>query len=329
MRIFMCNFATVKPSIATSPAQFGLLPYLSYSRYLQRHFEGKVQKISVNMGLSCPNRDGRIGRGGCAYCRNDAFSPAYCHSTRSVTAQLEEGIRFFARKYPAMRYLAYFQTFTNTYAEVGEVMKRYEEALDVEGVEGLVIGTRPDCVPDAILDALGQLAAKHYVMLEYGVECTDNAVLRRVNRGHTFEQAADAIKRTADRGLQIGVHLIMGLPGHSLQAMRDEATTLSSLPIDVVKLHQLQIVSGTTLAAQYANGAADISLFTATAYAALVADFLERLRPDIAAERFTAQCPKSLLMAPDWGLKNYEFAELVIKELRRRGTFQGCRYGKK
>lgn len=327
MRIIMCNFAAVKPNIATPSAQFGLLPYLSYSRYLQRHFEGKVQKISVNMGLSCPNRDGRIGRGGCAYCRNDAFSPAYCHTSRSVAAQLEEGIRFFARKYPAMRYLAYFQTFTNTYAEVGEVMKRYEEALAVDGVEGLVIGTRPDCVPDAILDALGRLATKYYVMLEYGVECTDDAVLRRVNRGHTFAQAADAIRRTAERGLQIGIHLIMGLPGHSLQAMRDEAATLSALPIDVVKLHQLQIVKGTLLAAQYESSVADLSLFTAEAYAALVADFLERLRPDIAAERFTAQCPKPLLLAPDWGLKNYEFADLVVKEFRRRGTWQGCRYG--
>ncbi|MGN1353340.1 MAG: TIGR01212 family radical SAM protein [Alloprevotella sp.] len=323
----MCNFAAVKHNPAISTSQSDSLPYLSYSRYLQRHFEGKMQKISVNMGLSCPNRDGRIGSGGCAYCRNDAFSPAYCHNHQSVSGQLEEGIRFFARKYPEMRYLAYFQTFTNTYAEVAEVMKRYEEALAVDGVEGLVIGTRPDCVPDTILDALGRLATKHYVMLEYGVECTDDAVLSRVNRGHTFAQAADAIRRTAERGLQIGVHLIMGLPGHSLQAMREEATTISDLPINVVKLHQLQIVRGTPLAAQYESDTSRFDLFTAEAYAELVVDFLERLRPDIAAERFTAQCPKSLLLAPDWGLKNYEFADLVVKAFRRRGTCQGCRYG--
>lgn len=327
MKRIMCNFAAVKHHPVMPVSQFGLLPYLSYSRYLQRHFEGKMQKISVNLGLSCPNRDGRIGRGGCAYCRNDSFSPAYCHTNQSVAEQLAEGIRFFSRKYPEMRYLAYFQTFTNTYAETAEVMKRYEEALAVDGVEGLVIGTRPDCVPDTILDALGRLATKHYVMLEYGVECTDDVVLKRVNRGHTFAQAADAIRRTAGRGLQVGVHLIMGLPGHGLQAMKEEATTLSDLPINVVKLHQLQIVRGTPLAAQYEKGEIQLNLFTADAYAALVVDFLERLRPDIAAERFTAQCPKSLLLAPDWGLKNYEFADLVVKEFHRRGTCQGSRYG--
>lgn len=300
--------------------------YTTFSDFLGKYFTGKVQKLSVDAGFSCPNRDGTIGRGGCHYCNNQTFSPGYCAEAGSVERQLEEGKNFFRKKYPEMKYLAYFQSYTGTYAAQEDLKRLYEEALSVADVEGIVIGTRPDCMPGSLLDYLSQLAGRYFVMIEYGVECTDDDVLRSINRGHSYACAADAVRRTAERGIPVGVHLIMGLPGHRRENMVAEAGEISALPVDVVKLHQLQIVRGTAFSCQYKRHPEAFRLFEPEDYVRLVVDFVERLRPGIAVERFTSQSPKELLIAPDWGLKNYEFTALVHREMERRNSWQGCRY---
>lgn len=292
--------------------------YTDFSRFLTRYFPVKVQKLTVNAGFTCPNRDGRVGWGGCTYCNNQTFHPNYSVDPRSVTQQLEDGKRFFARKYPEMDYLAYFQAFTNTYGRLDRLREVYEEALRVESVRGLVIGTRPDCVPDALLDYLAEVHRRKFVLLEYGVESTLDSTLQRIHRGHDFACAADAIRRTADRGIPVGVHLILGLPGESREQMLHHAEVLSTLPVDTLKLHQLQIVRGTAMAREYAEHPEHFHLFDVDEYALLVVDFLRRLRPDIAVERFTSQSPRDLLIAPDWGIRNYEFVEKVKRILRSR-----------
>ena len=298
--------------------------YTDVSAVLGRYFSGKVQKISVDAGFTCPNRDGTLGRGGCAYCNNRTFNPDYCAERESVTAQLEKGKLFFARKYPTMKYLSYFQAYTNTYGELSQLKALYEEALDVADVEGIVVGTRPDCVSDELLDYLAHLSQRAFVLVEYGVECTNDEKPRRLNRGHNFACSCDAIRRTAERGIPVGAHLILGLPGQSREEMVAQAAELSLLPLDTLKLHQLLIVKGARLAREYQENPSAFHLFTAAEYADVVVDFLERLNPRIAVERFASQSPKDLLIAPDWGLKNYEFTELVKRRLRERDTRQGC-----
>lgn len=298
--------------------------YTEFSHFLRRYFTEKVQKISVHAGFTCPNRDGKIGRGGCTYCNNQTFNPEYCATQRSVTEQLEEGKVFFRRKYPEMKYLAYFQAYTNTYGELEHLKRLYEEALAVEDVVGLVIGTRPDCVPDELLDYFAELQKRYFVLIEYGVETTNDDTLKRINRGHTFEQAEDAIRRTAQRGIPVGAHFILGLPGETWNAIVAQADVISKLPLNTLKLHQLQIVKGTKMAQEFEANSEDFRLFEVEEYATLVADFLERLDTRIAVERFTSQSPKELLLAPNWGMKNYQFVELVKKILRSRGSYQGA-----
>lgn len=302
--------------------------YTDFSRFLSKYFSGKVQKLTVNAGFTCPNRDGKVGWGGCTYCNNQSFHPHFSRQPESVTAQLEAGKRFFARKYPEMGYLAYFQAYTNTYGQLDGLMALYEEALGVERVRGLVIGTRPDCVDRELLERLAQLQERCFVLLEYGVESTQDKTLRRINRGHDFAAAERAIRATAACGLPVGVHLILGLPGESETEMLQHAAVLSELPIDTLKLHQLQIVRGTKMAREYAERPEDFRLYSAEEYARLVADFLEQLCPEIAVERFTSQTPRDLLLAPDWGLKNYEFVEKVKRELVQRGSCQGAKWHK-
>ena len=295
--------------------------------FLGARFAGKVQKISVNAGLTCPNRDGTKGRGGCTYCNNQTFSPAYCRAERSVREQLEEGVRFFARKYPAMRYLAYFQSYTNTYGEMERLIRLYEEAVAYPGVVGLIVGTRPDCMPDELLDYFAELSRRTFVMIEYGMESTLDRTLLRVNRGHTEAESENAIRRTAGRGIPTGAHLILGLPGESRAEMLSHADTLSRLPLTTLKLHQLQLIRHTRMAREFAEQPEAFHLYTADEYIELAIDFLERLRPALIVERFVSQSPKELLIAPDWGLKNYEFTTKLNRRLEERDTWQGrlCR----
>lgn len=301
--------------------------YNDFSGFMASHFPCKIQKISVNAGFTCPNRDGTKGYGGCTYCNNQTFNPSYCSAGKPVGQQVREGVAFFARKYPKMKYLAYFQAYTNTYAEVEKLKSMYEEALGVENVVGLVIGTRPDCMPDSLLDYLETLNRQTFLLVEYGIESADNATLRRINRGHTFECAADAVERTSARGILAGGHVILGLPGETREDMIGQAEKkISALPLATLKLHQLQLVRGTKMAQEYGEHPERFRLYGADEYIDLAIDYVERLRPDIVIERFVSQSPKELLIAPDWGLKNYEFTEKVKKRMKERDTWQGKYY---
>lgn len=288
--------------------------FRDFSDFLAGHFDCKMQKLSVNAGFTCPNRDGSLGRGGCTYCSNVSFTPAYCHGGQSVTAQLEEGKRFFGRKYPAMRYLAYFQSYTSTHGrDMDRLTALYEEACAVDGVDGVIIGTRPDCMPDALL---GRLRRLPWVMVEYGAESAHDETLRRVNRCHTWADTADAVRRTHEAGIPVGLHLINGLPGETEEMMLATVDEVNRLPVDVVKFHQLQLIRGTRMAEDVGRGLYDIPRFTPESYAALCARLVRRLRSDIAIERFVSQSPPGMLIYPRWGLKNYRFVALVCKFLQ-------------
>lgn len=302
--------------------------YNDFASFLAGEFPFKVQKISVNAGFTCPNRDGTKGFGGCTYCNNQTFNPAYCRDDRSVTMQLEEGKRFFARKYPQMKYLAYFQAYTNTYGELELLKRMYEEALAVEGVVGLVIGTRPDCMPDSLLDYLEEVNRRTFLLVEYGIESADDRTLERINRGHSFACTEDAVHRTAARGIRTGGHVILGLPGESREDLIKQAERLSELPLTTLKMHQLQLIRGTRMAHEYALHPEEFHLFSADEYIDLVIDYVEHLRPDLILERFVSQSPRELLIAPDWGLKNHEFTDRVKKRMKERDAWQGKAYRK-
>jgi len=285
----------------------------------------KVQKISINAGLTCPNRDGTKGRGGCTYCNNQAFSPQYAAGEKTISRQLEEGIAFFSHKYPEMKYIAYFQSYTNTYGEKERLLEMYREALVYPNVVGLIIGTRPDCMPDDLLEELRVIAQDHFLLIEYGIESTDNETLKRINRSHTYEDAVDAITRTHAKGIPCGAHLILGLPGESREQILTHADRLSELPLTTLKLHQLQLIRGTKMGEEYLADPESFKLFTIDEYIELCIDFMDRLSPHITIERFTSQSPKELLIAPDWGLKNHEFTAKLNKrreELRTTSPSQ-------
>ena len=295
--------------------------YNDYGTWIRRQFPYRVQKISIDAGFTCPNRDGRISTGGCIYCDNRTFNPSYCQRRHSVTQQLEEGKRFFAHKYPDMKYLAYFQAFTNTYAPLSQLKALYEEALQVDDIVGIVIGTRPDCVSDELLDYLAELNQRTFVLVEYGIESANNDTLLRINRGHSFEQSQEAIQRTHQRGLLTGAHIILGLPGEDAAESLRQASIISSLPIEILKIHQMQIIRGTRLAEEFA--ANPFHIYTVDEYIQLIAEYIQRLRPDLILERFVSQSPKELLIAPHWGLKNYEFTNLLVNYLKQNKIYQG------
>ena len=302
-------------------------PYREFGDFLREVFPYKVQKISINAGFTCPNRDGTKGFGGCTYCNNQTFSPEYCHTEKSVTEQLEAGVRFFSRKYPEMKYLAYFQAYTNTYAELEGLKRKYEEALQVDGVVGLVIGTRPDCMPEELLQYLEELNRHTFLMVEYGIESASDETLRRINRGHTYADTVEAVQRTAACGILTGGHVILGLPGETHDTMVEQAGILSALPLSTLKIHQLQLIRGTRMAHEYEENPEGFHLFTEVdEYIDLVIDYVEHLRPDLVLERFVSQSPKELLIAPDWGLKNYEFVTRLQKRMKERGAYQGKKY---
>ena len=297
--------------------------YFDFASFLSQYFEGKVQKISIHAGFTCPNRDGSKGTGGCTYCNNQTFNPDYCKPEFGIRRQLEDGIGFFARKYPTMRYLAYFQAYTNTYGELEQLKAMYEEALSVDGVVGLVIGTRPDCMPSTLLDYIEELSRKTFVMVEYGIESANDLTLQRINRGHDFATAIDAIRRTHERGILVGGHLILGLPGEDHAELMRQAEAIASLPLDMVKLHQLQLIRGTRMAREYDECPEDFHLYTVDEYIDLAIDYIERLPETMVIERFISQSPRSLLIAPDWGMKNYQFVDRLRRRMVERGAYQG------
>ena len=285
-----------------------------------------MQKISIHAGFTCPNRDGSKGTGGCTYCNNQTFNPEYCNPHLGIRRQLEDGINFFARKYPEMRYLAYFQAYTNTYGELEQLKAMYEEALAVEGVVGIVIGTRPDCMPDTLLDYIEELSHRTFVMVEYGIESANDNTLQHINRGHDFATAVDAIRRTHERGILVGGHLILGLPGEDHAELMRQAETIATLPLDMIKLHQLQLIRGTRMSREYDEHPEDFHLYTVDEYINLAIDYIERLPETMVVERFISQSPRSLLIAPDWGMKNYQFVDRLRRCMQERGAWQGRLY---
>ena len=295
--------------------------YYDYGTWIRHRFPFRVQKISIDAGFTCPNRDGRLSTGGCIYCDNRTFNPTYCQQKDSITQQLEAGKQFFARKYPELKYLAYFQAYTNTYASIDHLRQLYEEALSVKDVVGIVIGTRPDCVSDELLDYLEDLNRRSFLIVEYGVESTNDETLQRINRGHTFEQSRIAIEKTHQRGILTGAHIILGLPGEDAQENLRQAPIISSLPIDILKIHQMQIIRGTRLAAEFERN--PFHIYSVDEYIRLIANYIQRLRKDLVLERFVSQSPKELLISPQWGLKNHEFTDLLNNYLKAHQIHQG------
>lgn len=301
-------------------------PIFEFSDFLRQHFPCKVQKISINAGFTCPNRDGACGTGGCSYCNNQTFNPDYCKPTINISEQLVKGKEFFARKYPEMKYLAYFQAYTNTYAEISVLKSFYEEALASPNVVGIIIGTRPDCMPDELLEYLKELNRQTFVLVEYGAETANNSTLSLINRGHTWQQTEDAVLRTAEQGILCGLHLILGLPGETVTDYLNTIRASSALPISTLKIHQLQIIKRTRLAYQVEKGILSVPKWTAEQYIDLCCRLIPFIRKDIALERFVSQSPAELLISPKWGLKNYEFTNLLNARIRRNNIRQGSKF---
>ena len=295
--------------------------YNSYSQWIRKQFPYRVQKISIDAGFTCPNRDGKVGRGGCIFCDNNTFNPAYCDRKKTITQQLEEGKQFFSRKYPDMKYLAYFQAYSNTYDTLDVLKRKYEEALAVEDVVGLVIGTRPDCMPDDVLDYLEVLNKQTFLIVEYGIESANDETLQRINRGHSFETARQSVERTTGRGILTGAHVILGLPGEDATESIRQAALISSLKLNLLKIHQLQIIRGTHLAEIYEKK--PFHLYSVDEYIKLTASYLQYLRKEIIVERFVSQSPPEMVIAPHWGMKNYEFTNLLVNYMKKEGVWQG------
>lgn len=297
----------------------------AYSNYFRKLYGARVQKVSIDAGFTCPNRDGTRGIGGCSFCLNDAFNPSYCIPDKTVTRQIEEGIEFHKWRYSeATSYLAYFQAFSNTYAPLDKLKLLYEEALDYPGVIGIIIGTRPDCVDDEKLRYIRSLSGKHYVAIEYGIESCYDRTLSRINRGHTFYEALEAVKKTAKMGINTGAHFIFGLPGESKEDMLAGAAVISSLPITTVKFHQLQIIKGTAMEKEFINRPQDFDLFTWDEYLDFFVKFLERLNPEIVVERFAGEAPPRFLDMSRWGKKRADqIVGLVEQRLEELDTWQG------
>lgn len=289
--------------------------YNDFGTWMHNNLPYKVQKISVDAGFSCPNRDGKVGVGGCIFCDNKTFNPKYCNAKKSVTEQILEGKAFFGAKYPDMKYLAYFQAYSNTYASVERLKQLYNEALAVDDVAGLVIGTRPDCLGNDVFDLLEKLSRQTFLILEIGVESVNDNTLQLINRGHDFNCSKMAIEEAHLRGITTCVHLILGLPGENEEMCIQQAKTISKLPVNIIKLHQMQIIRGTKLAEMYAEK--PFKLFSVDEYIDLIIKYMAYLRRDIVLERFVSQSPADMLVAPKWGLKNHEFTDKLNKRLRQ------------
>ena len=291
--------------------------FKSYSQYIRDTFGERVQKISIDAGFTCPNLDGTKGKGGCIYCNNTTFKPFYTSPEKSITQQLNEGIAFFEPKYKTQKYLAYFQSYTNTYADVSYLKKMYDEALSHSKVIGIVISTRPDCINEEIVNLIQSYTSKYYVAVELGIESTKNQTLLRINRCHTFQDTIKAYRLLENKAIHLGAHLILGLPGEDAKDFKQHAQNISQLPIEFLKLHHLQIIKGTRLAIDYNKDKEHYHLFTVDEYIDTVISFLENLSPHIIIERFISEAPSHLLIAPQWGgIKNFEITERIKKKLQ-------------
>jgi uncharacterized protein len=299
--------------------------YNSYTAFLKNKFGGRVQKLSVNAGLTCPNRDGTKGLGGCIFCLNEAFTPSYCDRKKTVSRQLAEGIEFHKNRYRrASQYIAYFQSFSNTYTDLNQLNNLFQEALSVEGIAGISVGTRPDCINEDIAGFLCEFSEKTYIHVELGIESVFNDTLMYLNRGHSIEDTFRAIEILNHYNIPTGGHLILGLPGEDHNRMMETADIISATKLLSLKLHQLQILKGTELERLYLSSVNNMPLFELPEYIELVIDFTERLHPDIYIERFAGEVPPRFLVAPDWGLIRYDqVLQRIHKRFMERNTRQG------
>lgn len=300
----------------------------AYANYFRNQFGQRVQKLSIDAGFTCPNRDGKVGTGGCTYCNNDAFNPSYCQPHKPVIQQIEEGIEFHARRYRrAENYLAYFQAFSNTYAPLNDLKQIYNQALRHPLISGLVIGTRPDCMDEEKLDYYAELSQQKYLIIEYGIESCYDKTLKRINRGHNFETLVKMLELTASKGIKTGGHLIFGLPGETHQEMLAEAEIISNLPLNNIKFHQLQIIKGSMMETDYKQQPENYTFFQLEEYIEFMVDFLEKLNPAFVVERFAGEVPPRFLAGPGWGLiRNDQILQKIEKRLEEKDSWQGKFY---
>lgn len=297
--------------------------YKDFSEYMQEVFPGiKVQKLSIDAGFTCPNRDGSIGRGGCIYCNNASFTPGYCSPTDPIELQLEKGKAFFRTKYPEMKYLAYFQSYTNTFGKsIDRLADMYRRASGSNDVVGIIIGTRPDCLPDELLEILSELNKEKPVVVEIGAETSSDYTLQLINRNHTWKQVVEAVKRLNSKGIRTGLHLIAGLPGEDAKDVLETIRKACSLPIDSIKMHQLQIVKGTSLLEKWDSGEINVDPLSLEDYLDLCVNIVKTVPRNICIERFLASSPPEMVIVPKWGLKNYQFTNLLMNRLALSAGF--------
>ena len=305
---------------------YGEKRYHSYNTYLRKKYGERVQKVTVDAGFTCPNRDGTVASGGCIYCNNESFNPGYNDPTKSVRQQIDEGTEFLRRRYKVDKFIVYFQPYSNTYASLDKLKQLYEEALSATGVIGLTIGTRPDCIDEAKLDYLETLGKSYDITIEYGLESIYDETLKKINRGHDYQSYLDAIEMTQNRGIKICTHIILGFPWENREQWMHEAEVLSEIRFNFLKIHQLHIVKNTVMERNHIQ--TPYRLFTLTEYVDTVVSFLEKLNPEIIVQRLAGEAPKPILVAPNWGKRNSEVIKFITNELEKRGSFQGIYYQK-
>lgn len=304
--------------------------YNSYKNFLKSLFGGRVQKLTINAGFSCPNRDGTAGKGGCTFCLNDAFNPSYCHPEKSISQQLSEGIEFHRNRYRrADGYLAYFQAYSNTYNSLPHLKETYSHALLRPEIKGIVIGTRPDCIDEEKLDYFATLGKEKFISIEYGIESVHNQTLERINRGHTFEDAYKALRLTSSYSIHTGAHFIFGLPGEHPAMWMEDLEILNTLPIDSIKFHQLQIIKGTAMAEEYKEKTEDFHPFDMQSYIDFIVEYTARLNPRFVIERFAGEVPPRFLHVNNWGLTRYDVVlRKIEEEMEKKDVYQGKYYSK-
>lgn len=299
----------------------------AYSDYFKKEFGERVQKITIDAGFTCPNRDGTCGTGGCTFCNNRAFNPSYNTPEKSIADQISQGMAFHKKRYrKATRYLAYFQAYTNTYAKLEDLNSMYEQALAVPGVMGIVVGTRPDCVDGPLLDYFRDLSKRCYVVVEYGIESVFNRTLLRVNRGHDVEKSLWAVTETARRGVRVGGHVIIGLPGESRDDFLETASELSRWPLNSIKFHQLQLIKGTAMALEYRGKSEDFQNFSMEEYLQLMMEILERLNPAFVVERIAGEVSPALAVREGWGIRYDGVLRAFEALLLKNDSWQGKYY---
>jgi radical SAM protein (TIGR01212 family) len=300
----------------------------SYPDYMRSLFGTRVQKVAVDAGFTCPNRDGKVGTGGCTFCDNDAFNPSYCGAYKPIRQQIAEGKAFHKTRYKsATKYMAYFQTYSNTYKPLDELENIYRQALDEEGIVGIVIGTRPDCVDDHMLDYFQLLSEKTYIVIEYGIESVYNKTLQRINRGHSFEDLVEALEKTSMRGIRTGGHMIFGLPGERMEEMLDSAKVISRLPLNSVKFHQLQILKNTRMAEEYKEHPEYFQFLPAIEeYLEFIVKYVENLNPSFVLERIAGETPPRFNVRIPWDLRYDQILVKFEKLLEERDTWQGKKW---